>query len=243
MFFAPLLLLILVFVQCGNPNLAERSDIENFKLEAVKKAKSLPIKIIGEGYKAIIKALPDFVWPVARLECGIGYTPLYGYRTNPIEGYFEFHEGVDYTGSIGDPVWASGNGIVEKSYFDRLLGNCIRIKHDKSIKTVYAHLDKTLVKVGEEVKVGYQIATLGNSGASSKPHIHYEIWQNGKTIDPEEFMRRQKQPHLLTLETFAMIQREREFLKIKTGGQLKAPCRVLIYWLISPGVHLLLGWQ
>lgn len=215
---APLLLLMLIFVQCGNPNLAERSDIENFKLETAKKAKSLSIKIIGEGYKAIRKALPDFVWPVTKREPYILFASLYGYRINPIEGFFEFHKGVDFTGSIGDPVWASGNGTVEKTYFDRLLGNCIRIKHDKSIKTVYAHLDKTLVKVGEEVKVGYQIATLGNSGVSSKPHIHYEIWQNGKTIDPEEFMRRQKQPHLLSLEVFAMIQKEREFLKIKTGG-------------------------
>lgn len=214
----PLLLLMLFFVQCGNPNLAERNDIENFKLETAKNAKSLSIKIIGESYKAIRKTLPEFVWPVAKLECGIGCTPVYGYSINPIEGYFEFHKGVDYSGSIGDPVWASGNGTVEKTYFDRLLGNCIRIRHDKNIKTVYAHLDKTIVAEGEEVKVGYQIATLGNSGVSTRPHIHFEIWQNEKSVDPQEFMRKQKQPHLLTLETFNTIQREREFLKIKTGG-------------------------
>lgn len=100
---APLLLLVLIFVQCGNPNLAERNDIENFKLESAKKAKSLSIKIIGEGYKAIRKALPDFVWPVAKLECGIKCTPYYGFYIDS-EGYFDFHEGVDYTGIIGDPV-------------------------------------------------------------------------------------------------------------------------------------------
>lgn len=217
LFVVPLLLLMLFFVQCGNPNLVERNDIENFKLETAKKAKSLSIKIIGESYKAIRKALPDFVWPVAKLECKIGCTPLFGFYIDS-EGYIDFHDGVDHTGNIGDPVWASGNGTVEKVYVDKYFGNCIRIRHDKNIKTVYAHLDKTIVAEGEEVKVGYQIATLGNSGVSSRPHIHFEIWQNEKSVDPQEFMRKQKQPHLLTIKTFNMVQREREFLKIKTGG-------------------------
>ncbi len=85
------------------------------------------------------------------------------------------HMGIDLKASVGTPVYATADGIVETSSFDRFNGNLIAIQHIYGFKSYYAHLNKTLVKSGSFVKKGDLIAYSGNTGISSGPHLHYEV--------------------------------------------------------------------
>lgn len=111
----------------------------------------------------------------------------FGYRMHPIYKTVRFHSGMDFTGTIGTPIYATGNGTVEDSSFDKGYGRHIIINHGYNYKTVYAHLDKSTVKKGQKVKRGDIIGYLGNTGLSTAPHLHYEVRKNNKPLDPVNF--------------------------------------------------------
>jgi murein DD-endopeptidase MepM/ murein hydrolase activator NlpD len=114
----------------------------------------------------------------------------YGYRSNPFGGYSgELHSGVDFKGNIGDPVYVTADGIVEKSEWYSGYGNAVVIYHTQGYQTLYGHLTRVNVEPGETVKAGNVIGFLGSTGRSTGPHVHYEIRKNGIDIDPAPFLR------------------------------------------------------
>jgi murein DD-endopeptidase MepM/ murein hydrolase activator NlpD len=112
----------------------------------------------------------------------------YGYRTDPIYKVKKFHPGIDFSAPNGTPIYATGDGVVtEVIKANSGYGNTIVIDHGYGYETMYAHIYQFKVKQGEKVKRGQQIATIGSSGKSTAPHLHYEIWKNGNKINPIYF--------------------------------------------------------
>ena len=113
----------------------------------------------------------------------------FGYRSDPVYGRSAFHEGQDFASHKGNPVYATGDGIVEKvRYQYHGYGNEIIIDHGYGYRTRYAHLQSTLVVEGERIHRGDRIGTVGNTGKSTGPHLHYEVLFKGRPIDPMNFM-------------------------------------------------------
>jgi len=110
----------------------------------------------------------------------------YGMRKHPILGYNKMHKGVDFAAPTGTPIFAAGNGVVEFAGKNGSYGNYIRIRHDGTYKTAYAHLNgfKKGIYGGVRVKQGDVIGFVGSTGRSTGPHLHYEIIVNGKQVNP-----------------------------------------------------------
>ncbi|GLS82206.1 M23 family metallopeptidase [Paraferrimonas haliotis] len=114
----------------------------------------------------------------------------YGTRNDPFSGRKAYHKGVDFAGSEGAEVIATGAGVV--TWADRLYGygKMVEIDHGNGLKTRYAHHKEILVKVGDVVSKGQSIALMGSTGRSTGPHVHYEVLRAGKQIDPANYVYR-----------------------------------------------------
>lgn len=111
----------------------------------------------------------------------------YGLRKHPIYKKWEFHRGIDFVAKKGTNIISTCDGVVTTARKSRFgYGNLVII-YSGSYKTLYAHLDKINVKVGQKVKLGNKIGTLGSSGLSTGPHLHYEILNNNIPTDPMFF--------------------------------------------------------
>jgi len=112
----------------------------------------------------------------------------FGYRMDPFYKVMKFHEGVDFSAPVGTDIYATGDGKVLKVIKSkRGYGNNVLIDNGFGYQTFYAHCDKIMVKNGQKVKRGQVIATVGNTGKSTAPHLHYEVRKNKKAIDPINF--------------------------------------------------------
>ncbi len=111
----------------------------------------------------------------------------FGYRTDPFYKVTKFHEGIDFTASVGTDIYATGDGIIAQSDRKGGYGKCITINHGFGYSTLYAHLSKIDVKPGQRVKRGQVIGHVGNTGKSTAPHLHYEVHKNSRSIDPINF--------------------------------------------------------
>ena len=109
----------------------------------------------------------------------------FGNRKDPFSKRLQFHAGLDISATPRSPVLATAKGSVIRSERDRDYGNVVEIDHGNGFRTMYAHLDKLLVKVGDTVTRGDTIGLLGTTGRSTGYHVHYEVFKNGKNIDPE----------------------------------------------------------
>ncbi len=117
------------------------------------------------------------------------FTSFFGYRSDPFDtGNAEFHPGIDFKGKKGDEVKCTASGKIVFAGWSNGYGNCIRIKHINNFETVYGHLSKIKVKLGQEVNVGDEIGLVGSTGHSTGAHLHYEVRQNGKPINPVKFL-------------------------------------------------------
>ena len=108
----------------------------------------------------------------------------FGYRTNPITGQAEKHNGVDMAFAHGTPVVAIQDGVVTEIGYNTFSGNYVRYKTSDGLLVGYAHLYRVLVQTGDILSQGDVVALTGNSGLSTGPHLHVTIWQDGETIDP-----------------------------------------------------------
>ena len=117
---------------------------------------------------------------------GARLSSSYGMRKHPILGYNKMHKGVDFAAPTGTPIFAAGNGIVEYVGKNGGYGKYIRIRHDGTYKTAYAHLNSYKKGIGNGVRVkqGDIIGYVGSTGRSTGPHLHYEIIVNGQQINP-----------------------------------------------------------
>ncbi|MPQ45933.1 peptidoglycan DD-metalloendopeptidase family protein [Marinifilum sp. N1E240] len=127
---------------------------------------------------AIPAIMPLAIKDFGRISAG------YGWRIHPIYKTKKFHDGMDFTGKIGTPIYATGDGVVKVAKKERGYGKKVVIDHGYGYTTVYAHLDSYRVKRGQKVKRGEIIAELGNTGVSTGPHLHYEVRKNRKTLNP-----------------------------------------------------------
>lgn len=136
----------------------------------------------------INRTLQEQTSPGGKPTLGGYLSSLFGYRTDPMSGKKEFHEGLDFAGKTGTPVVAVAAGIVTWSDLRYGYGNMIELSHGNGYVTRYAHNNKNLVKVGEKVERGEVIATMGSTGRSTGTHVHFEVIYNGKHVDPRKYL-------------------------------------------------------
>jgi len=115
-------------------------------------------------------------------------TAKFGMRMHPILKYKKMHTGVDISAKKGTPIYATADGFVTYAKDDGDWGNHVQIKHSDKYITTYAHLNDFRVLNGELVKKGQLIGHVGTTGKSMGPHLHYEVYEDGKAIDPEKFI-------------------------------------------------------
>ena len=118
---------------------------------------------------------------------GARLSSAFGMRKHPIDGFNKMHRGTDFAAPKGTPIMASGNGIVKKVGWCGGGGNCVKIKHNSTYETVYAHMSKFArgIKSGVRVKQGQTIGYVGSTGKSTGPHLHYEVVVNGKKVNSQ----------------------------------------------------------
>lgn len=114
----------------------------------------------------------------------------YGYRVDPFNGSRAWHGGVDFAGRAGSSVVAVAAGVVTRAGRDGAYGNSIQIDHGDGLVTRYSHNRKNLVAVGELVKKGQPIATMGSTGRASGPHVHFEVTRDGSSLNPAPYIQR-----------------------------------------------------
>ena len=134
-----------------------------------------------ENGKSIKKALMKTPINGARLSSS------FGMRKHPILGYNKMHRGTDFAAPEGTPIMASGDGIILKAGWCGGGGNCVKIKHNKTYQTIYAHMKNfsKLAIPGNRIKQGQIIGYVGSTGMSTGPHLHYEVIENGKKINSQ----------------------------------------------------------
>ena len=112
----------------------------------------------------------------------------FGMRKHPIDGFNKMHRGTDFAAPMGTPIMASGDGIVKKAGWCGGGGNCVKIKHNSTYQTIYAHMSKFArgIKAGVRVKQGQTIGYVGSTGKSTGPHLHYEVIVNGKKVNSQK---------------------------------------------------------
>lgn len=118
------------------------------------------------------------------------YSSNFGWRIDPFTGQMAMHEGVDFVANAGTPVYASAGGVVDYAGMDAGYGNMVEIDHGNNIVTRYAHASKVLVKVGQVVRRGQEIAEVGTTGRSTGNHLHFEVRYKGVAQNPVRFLQK-----------------------------------------------------
>ena len=118
---------------------------------------------------------------------GAKLSSAFGMRKHPIDGYNKMHRGTDFAAAKGTPIMASGNGIVVRARWCGGGGYCVKIKHNSTYSTVYAHMSKFAKGIRKKIRVkqGQIIGYVGSTGKSTGPHLHYEVIENGKKINSQ----------------------------------------------------------
>ncbi len=170
------------------------------------------LQILAKNKEKLSSAIPA-AWPIDRnkLRNGIG---AFGMRRHPLYGRYIMHKGIDLACNVGDPVYATGDGVVEKVELSRArhgYGTFVVVNHEFGYKTRYAHLDKVFVRAGDPVVRRQLIAEAGRTGGVTGPHLHYEVMYMGQVVNPinyfnkdmtaEEYNKLMEEMHETTLET------------------------------------------
>jgi murein DD-endopeptidase MepM/ murein hydrolase activator NlpD len=156
-----------------------RSDIERLQTEATSLEESFPkLEKLLQTKKMMLDHTPS-VWPV------MGWvTSGFGFRADPFTGLTQMHEGLDISNQVGTTVIAPADGIVADIADDLVYGKILVLSHGFGMTTRYAHLNKVLVRIGQNVKRRDKIAEVGMSGKTTGPHLHYEVRVNGIPANP-----------------------------------------------------------
>jgi len=169
----------------------ESGEIEysgSFDMKALKEQLDKTVQSVAEireyilNQKDIYRATP-VGWPVeGRI------TSKYGTREHPVYEERRLHSGLDISVPPGTEVKATADGIVVHSGINGTGGNVVIVEHGYGFRTAYAHNSKSLVNVSQKVKRGDTIALSGSSGISTGPHVHYEVWKNGRHVNPADYL-------------------------------------------------------
>jgi len=137
-----------------------------------------------EKQRNLLAATPS-IRPIEK----VGWTSSgFGYRKSPFTGRRTFHNGLDISAKKGQPIIATADGIVKFSGKKRLMGKTVIIDHGHGMLTIYGHADKLMVKKGDRLKRGDSIATVGSTGRTTGPHVHYSIKINGLYVNPAKYI-------------------------------------------------------
>lgn len=115
-------------------------------------------------------------------------TSSYGYRADPFSGGRAFHRGIDFSARLGDPVMAVADGVVSYSGQRAGYGNVVEVDHGNGYVTRYAHNSRNTARVGDLVRAGTELAKAGSTGRSTGVHVHFEVWEGGRVLNPRQFL-------------------------------------------------------
>jgi len=186
-------------VQAGD-SLSQISQTKGVPLEAILDANDIQSDTISAGTTLFIPgarmdrqelrmALGElFIHPVR----GARLTSPFGWRNDPISGARRHHAAIDLAAPQGTPIRAAMEGRVSALGFNAVYGNFIIISHPGNYQTLYAHLHTVLVRRGDQVRQGTQIGTVGSTGYSTGPHLHFAIYRNGRAVNPLDFISPQR---------------------------------------------------
>jgi murein DD-endopeptidase MepM/ murein hydrolase activator NlpD len=114
----------------------------------------------------------------------------YGWRKDPFNGKSVLHDGLDFAGKAGSEIVAAASGVVTWTGSEAGYGNMVEVSHGENLVTRYAHNKENLVRPGDVVRKGETIALMGSTGRSTGPHVHYEVYKNGRSVDPSSYVAR-----------------------------------------------------
>ena len=145
------------------------------------------LQVMAKDKERMTEAIPA-IWPLDRNR--IRNIGAFGIRVHPIFKTVKRHDGVDFSGEKNTPIYATADGVVSKNTVESGYGNSVVIDHGYGYQTRYAHLNKSLVKVGQRVHRGEKIALMGNTGRSTGTHLHYEVIYRGVHVNPLSYVSR-----------------------------------------------------
>lgn len=158
-------------------------DVEELKRQVSESMKSVSeIKSYLAKEQASYRATPQG-WPVEGK-----FSSGFGMRVHPQTGRRQFHSGVDLSAPSGTPVHATADGIISFADWNKGNGKVVVIEHGRGYSTIYAHNSRIDVKAGQTVKRGAVIAATGATGNATGPHVHYEIWKDGRCVNPSSLI-------------------------------------------------------
>lgn len=166
-------------MESSPPQTVDLGDLNDISQKAERVTKNLDTLTAFFEEQTLKLAATPTIWPTK------GYmSSSYGWRDDPFTGKRAFHHGIDIATSMGNPIYATADGIVIQARSDKIGGKTIKIKHMFGYVTIYCHMSKFLVKVGQKVKRGETIGLVGSTGKARGPHVHYEVHLNGKETNP-----------------------------------------------------------
>jgi murein DD-endopeptidase MepM/ murein hydrolase activator NlpD len=133
---------------------------------------------------SIVSIIPDKIIPPVK---NIKITSLYGNRIHPVTKESDFHNGIDFSGNIGDTIFSSDSGYVKSIFYDEIGGNQIIIEYS-NYTAGYAHLDEILINIDDKVKKYDMIGKMGDSGRTTGTHLHYTLKNDNGYIDPKKYL-------------------------------------------------------
>ena len=171
--------------QFGNEQLDRELPLQQSKLNNLQATLERVEKAFNEKQEEL--DYTPSVWPLISTEIGWISSNL-GFRKDPFTGKRAYHNGIDISAKPGTPIIAPANGVVIEVSSSRSLGNTLKINHMNGYISIFGHLKEFHVQKGERVTRGQIIASLGNTGRSTGPHVHYEIRIANKPVDPRRYI-------------------------------------------------------
>jgi murein DD-endopeptidase MepM/ murein hydrolase activator NlpD len=204
----------------GGPSI---SEVHNFKKMLDKKAAEINMSIISKAYDEIkeesqnrLSNYSQITWYIANkynLSKSIpkgwpvlgNITSPFGYRIHPLSLSYEFHSGVDISQEPGTPIKSTADGVVRYAGWQAGYGMAVLIDHGGGYSTLYGHMSEILVKEGEKINREQIIGRVGSTGTSTGPHLHYEVWEFGKAVNPTKYIEHYKSKEITNVLAFENI--------------------------------------
>ena len=163
--------------------------VEKLSQQLALQSKSLDtIARMAKDKEKMLSSIPS-IKPVRedQLNTAISLLSGFGMRLHPIHHVKKFHKGIDFSAPTGTAIQATGDGEIVQAGKDGGYGNCVVIKHGYGYETLYGHMSRVDVQVGQKVKKGQRIGLIGSTGSSTGPHCHYEVHMSGNVVNPLQF--------------------------------------------------------
>ncbi len=181
---------IIDYAHSGSTIKQTQQRIDKLQMQLALQSRALDtIYHLAKNKEQMIASIPS-IKPVRedKLKYNLRHLSGYGWRIHPIHKVKKLHKGIDFTAPRGTPIQASGDGkVIKVKNLRRGYGKHVVIDHGYGYQTLYAHMSKIHVKVGDHVKRGQKIGEVGSSGTSTAPHLHYEVHLNGRAQNPIHF--------------------------------------------------------